>query len=185
MEKTLYFLGLQPPEDLSAIITGLKEDIAVRYGSRHALKVPPHVTLVPPWRAAAEIRSLREALPGFAAGTSAVDLHLSGFGYFEQARTRVIYLAVTPTETLQNLHRKLRSLVAKTLVLPDMESDSDFHPHITLAHRDLTSAAFHLAWPGYRERVFEATCSVTAITLFAHDGQRWQADARYPFAGEA
>lgn len=180
MEKNLYFLGLQPPEDLTAIITGLKEDLGVRYGSRHALKVPPHVTLVPPFRTDAEIGALREALPGFAAETNVVKLHLAGFGYFEHARDRVIYLSVTPTEALDVLRRKLLSVVRAIFPVPAADNARDFHPHITLAHRDLTSAAFHLAWPGYRDRIFEAFCEVDAITLFAHDGRRWHVEARYP-----
>lgn len=183
MEKNLYFLGLQPPEDLTAIITGLKEDFGVRYGCRHALKVPPHVTVVPPFRTAAEIGALREALAGFASKMSSVELHLAGFGYFEHARDRVIYLKVTPTEALASLHRELLSLVRATLPVLAQDGARDFHPHITLAHRDLTSAAFHLAWPGYRDRIFEAFCEADAITLFAHDGERWHVDARYPFHG--
>jgi 2'-5' RNA ligase len=159
----------------------MKEDLASRYGSRHALKVPPHVTLVPPVRAAGEIEALREMLPGFAAEIPRPQLELDGFGYFSHARDRVIYVSVKPAMALKELAEKTLEMAGSVLTLP-AAGERDFHPHITLAHRDLTAAAFHLAWPAYRDRVFQATAPAAGITLFAHDGTRWQESGYYPFA---
>lgn len=184
MEKNLYFLGLRPPEDLSGVITAMKEDLAARYGSRHALKVPPHVTLVPPVRAAGEMNALREILPGFAAQIPQPRLELDGFGYFSHARDRVIYISVKPSMVLEELAQKTLGLAGSMLALPAPAGGREFRPHITLAHRDLTAAAFHLAWPAYRDRVFQATAPAAGITLFAHDGTRWQESGYYPFAPE-
>jgi len=184
MEKNLYFLGLQPPEDLSEVITAMKEDMAARYGSRHALRVPPHVTLVPPVRAVGEMDALRELLPGFAAGVRQPQLELDGFGYFSHARDRVIYISVKPAMALEELAGKTFELAGSVLALPAAADRRQFRPHITLAHRDLTAAAFHLAWPAYRDRVFQATAPAAGITLFAHDGTRWQVSGYYPFAPE-
>ena len=182
MEKNLYFLGLQLPEDLSEVITAMKEDLAARYGSRHAMKVPPHVTLVPPVRAGGEIDALRGMLPGFAAGIRQPQLELDGFGYFSHARDRVIYIPVNLTRALDELSEKLLRLAGSVLTLPVSPGGRLFRPHITLAHRDLTAAALHLAWPAYRDRVFRATAPAAGITLFTHDGTRWQVSACYPFA---
>lgn len=181
MEKNLYFLGLQPPFALAATITQLKEDISRRYGCTHALNVPPHLTLVPPFRVGTGMQGLGGKMPAFAASVSPFPVYLRGFGYFENAHNRVIFVAVDATSPLQDICRGLSGLVCETLTGMPRRKEEDFHPHITLAHRDLTSDAFYEAWPHYQNTVFEATFTAQEITLFVHQDRHWEVASRYPF----
>lgn len=46
----LYFIALVPPLELRARIEALKEEMHRRFGARHALKAPAHLTLQMPFR---------------------------------------------------------------------------------------------------------------------------------------
>jgi 2'-5' RNA ligase len=59
MVKSPWFIAVIPPEDIQEAVTALKREAAARFESRHALKSPPHVTLIPPFVATLdEISSL-------------------------------------------------------------------------------------------------------------------------------
>ena len=47
----LYFVAILPPKSLSEEIQKIRYDFRDRYDSRHALKSPPHITLLSPFRA--------------------------------------------------------------------------------------------------------------------------------------
>jgi 2'-5' RNA ligase len=51
--------------------------------------------------------------------------------------------------------------------------DQPFHPHLTLAFRDLKKPAFYKAWQEFKEKKCEATFSVTEIVLLKHNGKIW------------
>ncbi|MGZ5209988.1 MAG: RNA 2',3'-cyclic phosphodiesterase, partial [Kaistella sp.] len=50
---------------------------------------------------------------------------------------------------------------------------SQFHPHLTVAYRDLTFENFKKAWEEYEKKTFEDSFLVDKICLFKHDSQKW------------
>ncbi|MEM1238223.1 MAG: 2'-5' RNA ligase family protein [Cyanobacteria bacterium P01_H01_bin.26] len=60
----------------------------------------------------------------------------------------------------------------------------DFCPHMTVAFRDLTQAAFHQAWPEFERKPLTLDFTAQTLTLLRHDGQRWQIHQDYSFGGD-
>jgi len=46
----LYFFAVVPPEEIQSSVTDIKQDFKERFNASHALKSPPHITLIPPFK---------------------------------------------------------------------------------------------------------------------------------------
>jgi 2'-5' RNA ligase len=115
---------------------------------------------------------------------------LRGFGAFGGARPRVIYAGVAPSESLQALHRRVRSRLHGAGLMLQRER---FVPHVTLARLgyapaadDVARLARFIAAEG--ERVLEGF-SAESFALFrsylAPDGAVHEELARYHLEGAA
>jgi 2'-5' RNA ligase len=56
-----------------------------------------------------------------------------------------------------------------------------FHPHITLAFRDLKKTMFEAAWNEFKEKSFQTSFVMNAIDLLKHDGKCWHPLHRFHF----
>jgi 2'-5' RNA ligase len=50
VEEKLYFIAIIPPQPYKEKIAGIKQSFAEIYHVSHALKSPPHITLIPPFK---------------------------------------------------------------------------------------------------------------------------------------
>jgi 2'-5' RNA ligase len=178
-----YFVALLPPPALQNEITAIKQEIWQRFGSRAALKSPPHITLQPPFQWPAERQGeLEQALASFAAGRSPIPVHLQNFAAFAP---RVIYIDVVRGAELMALQPALIAHLEATCGIADpvAKGRPQFIPHVTVGFRDLTTAAFHAAWAEFQDRPFAAEFMVPALTLLRYDGQRWQVVAEFQLPG--
>ena len=170
----LYFIALLPPEDLQAEITAFKQYTAGHFGSRHALRSPPHLTLAPPFRWPAERESdLRQALHDFDFGPP-LHIKLHNFNRFGR---RVIFVDVLANPGMSRLHDRLRTFLHDRLQLIS-KSGHGFNPHVTIAHRDLSPAQFDLAWSYFSRVDFQAEFAVTTLTLLRHQDWGWEVVGR-------
>jgi 2'-5' RNA ligase len=168
----LYFLALIPPSPILDEAQSLKEYFRDHYRSKAALKSPPHITLHMPfeWKVAKE-EKLITALHDFSNGRLEFAVELNNFSCFEP---RVIYIDVTPSEQLISLQVDLHRFCKINLNLFNAQyRDLPFHPHLTLAFRDLKKAAFDNAWAEFREKKYSAVFLADRITLLKHDEIRW------------
>ncbi|PSN20394.1 2'-5' RNA ligase [filamentous cyanobacterium CCP5] len=187
--KARYFVALLPPDSLQQEIQAIKREFQTRYGSKAALKSPPHITLYPPflWPHHAD-SLLHQALQVFAAQIDPVFIELSGFGAFPP---RVIYVDVLETPALMELQPILRDHLEQTIGIvnqryfpgsdPPPSQQRRFIPHMTVAFRDLKPASFRQVWPEFEHRSFQASFWVPELTLLIHDGQRWQIAQNFGF----
>jgi 2'-5' RNA ligase len=53
------------------------------------------------------------------------------------------------------------------------KNEKDFHPHITVAYRDLKPATFHQAWQEYSNKEYYAAFKVDDFHLLQHDSKHW------------
>jgi 2'-5' RNA ligase len=174
-----FFIALIPPADVQAEATRLKEYCRDRYHSQAALRSPPHITLQAPFEWPDSDRDrLIQTLAKFQFPVSPVPITLSGFGAFPP---RVIYVNVEPTAELMSLQPALSRYVAATLTITDPRSRSrSFHPHLTIAFRDLKPAAFRRAWSEFEAKAIEFACEIPAITLLVHTGHQWIIHQHFP-----
>ncbi|UOQ77079.1 2'-5' RNA ligase family protein [Hymenobacter sp. 5516J-16] len=130
----LFLMALLPPEPIRSDIWALKQEMHQRTGSRNAVNLPPHITLIPPLRqpasfAAAAAASLRE----FGCAQKACLVGLEDFAWFQ---SRTLYVHVAQAQAVQQLHEALHHWCA--MQLPAVPAPTrPFVPHVTLATRDL------------------------------------------------
>jgi 2'-5' RNA ligase len=180
-ETRLYFIALVPGQELLDRIREIKEEIAGRFLSKAVLRSPAHITLHMPfqWREDREDR-LREVMQEIAGQTPHFSLQLHGFAAF---KPRVIYVDVNASESLVDLHKKTeRQLRRKLHIFGASWKDRAFHPHMTVAFRDLRPANFDEAWKEFKDRSFEAAFPVSDICLLKHHEKRWEVHERFPLS---
>jgi 2'-5' RNA ligase len=178
-DEKKYFIALTPPEPLFGEIHLLKCHFRDAYGARAALRSPPHITLHMPfnWSERKEERLIK-VLGEFAAKQKPFDIRLDNFSCFPP---RVIFVAVAENVELTELQRELHRCCRMNLNLFNANyQDRPFHPHITLAFRDLKKSAFDLAWKEFSARELSGVFRGDAITLLKHNGKEWQVHAALP-----
>lgn len=167
-----FFIALIPPAPLAQQAQALKEYCSQRYNSHAALRSPPHITLHMPfgWKEK-NISRLTESLSSFAGNHKRFEVCLNGFACFAP---RVIYIHVESSEALMSFEQSLLIHCRHSLnLLNSHYRDLPFHPHLTIAFRDLKKAAFQEAWLEFSQKQFAATFTATQFCLLRHDGQRW------------
>ncbi len=176
--ETLYFIAIIPPEPIYGEALALKHHFKDQYNSKAALNSPPHITLHMPfaWKESKEV-DLINSLETFAAQQSAFKIQLNNFAAFEP---RVIFIDVIKDDKLEALQKQLKRFCKTALNIFNADyKDLAYHPHITLAFRDLKKPEFYKAWEEFKQKkfeasFFEASFSVEVITLLKHDGNEWQ-----------
>ena len=170
----LYFIAIPIESDLTQKIRALQNIFAEEYEASRQLRIPVHITLIPPFRAKQnEIATLKKILVEFSCVRETFQIVCSGFGYF---RKDVIYVSVNPTDKLKSFRKNLMETIenSDTVRLPKMHER--FNPHITLANRDLKQDQFEKAWPRFEKENFYAQFDLSEITLYKHDGKLWQTE---------
>lgn len=167
-----YFIAIVPPPPLRDEIHALKVRIGTTYGTKGALRSPPHITLHMPflWNETKEEKML-QSLGDFALSSHRVAITLDGVGSFAP---RVVFLAVNENQQLTDLQTRLFRHCKVMLNLFNANyKDRPFHPHVTLAFRDLRKDQFGALWNEIKEQSFNATFEASSITLLKHDGKQW------------
>ncbi|WP_345072591.1 2'-5' RNA ligase family protein [Hymenobacter fastidiosus] len=168
--KQLFLVALLPPEPVLGQVWALKQAVRQRTGSRNAVRLPAHITLIPPTRQPAEFEaSCRQTLRAFAAARQPFLVGLENFDWFGD---RTLFVRVTEAAALRSCHAALLAWCATRLpaVAPEARP---FTPHLTLATRDLPAAQVPALRQDFAARTFAATFEVRTLTLFRHDGQQW------------
>lgn len=177
----LYFIAIIPPEPVYSKALQLKHYFKEYYNSRAALNSPPHITLHMPfkWKENKE-EVLIESLERFVAPRKSFEVKLKNFSGFEP---RVIFIDVDKNEILDSLQKQLKRFCKMKLNLFNADyKELAFHPHVTLAFRDLKKPEFYMAWEEFKEKKFEATFQVNTVTLLKHDGEVWKEFKTYHFS---
>ncbi|MCE3259089.1 MAG: 2-5 ligase [Bacteroidetes bacterium] len=158
-----YFIAIVLRDDLLARAEDIKQALYRNYGLKGALRSPAHITLHRPfeWKEEKESR-LIETLEKFEFKSS-FELQLNGFSCFEP---RVIYVNVDKNEALYELQSRLAAHCRIHLgLLNEMEDMRGFHPHVTVAFRDLKKPLFFELWKKFKDEKFTGTMEVKGFSL--------------------
>lgn len=161
--KRKYFIAVVIPEPFYERIEALKQALLDDYGLKGALRSPAHITLHRPfeWKEEKE-QLLIEKLEQFRFDQS-VSIQLKDFDFFEP---RVIYVNVVPNPQLVLLHGALKLYAKRELQLfNEWEDLRGFHPHITVANRDLKKPQFYKLQPEFARRQFEGAFAYGGFSL--------------------
>ncbi len=170
--ESLYFLALVPPADIRKEIRELKLLVADRYNSNHALRSPAHITLHMPFKwKDARTDQLHACLSNFALEQEQILISLHGFDYFEP---RVLFVKVDKNEQLKLLQHQLAVQVKKELGLLNADyKNRAFHPHMTIAFRDLRKPQFYTARDYFSTLEYRANFLAEGLTLLKHERKEW------------
>ena len=172
-EESLYFIALIPTEPIRSEAWALKEHMRDTYGSKASLNSPAHITLHMPFEMKqSRERAVVEALQELAEGYNSFPIEIDGFGAFPP---KVLFLHVVPNDILSRLQSDVHQSMKRGFNIFNADyKKKPFHPHITLAFRDLKKSTFEEAWSVYKEKEFRASWQAQDITLLKHDGNQWQ-----------
>jgi 2'-5' RNA ligase len=174
----LHFIAIVAPDDINRQVKEWKHYMRDRFQCKVALKSPAHITLIPPFHMALDDETaMRELLQPFAAGRHSFFIHLKNFAAF---KPRVIYVNVLPGEPLNELHAALETTILQSNRFPVKKEERPFHPHVTIANRDLHKEDFPGAWQHFQQINYEASFTADAISLLRHNGQIWEIAGSFP-----
>src|SRR5262245_43440666 len=176
-----YFIAIVPPPPVFGQALELKNYFQEKYQAKAALRSPPHVTLHMPfvWKSAKE-DWLIDALMGAAGKLSPAKVSLKNFDCFAP---RVIFINVVTTPELNQLQSEVKKFCRQELNLFNADyKDVPFHPHLTVAFRDLKKPMFKTAWEEFKTKEFSGAFVASTISLLKHDGKRWNVLRDFPLS---
>ena len=174
-----YFIAIIPPEPMLNEIKNIKEYVSKQYNSHGALQSPAHITLHMPflWEEEKE-EKLLDCLKGFSFEDSPL-IKLNSFSSFEP---RVVFINVDNDKALFLLQQKLVFHVKKNLsIFNQSDSLRGFHPHITIAFRDLKKQIFYKVWDDFKAQEFNTEFNCNELTLLKKGKLNWEIYKRFKF----
>lgn len=168
----MYFLAFIPPQPVYEDTLKLKMYFKEKYKSKAALNSPPHITLHMPfrWKQARE-EELVSKFQSLFKVFDPVKLCIDNFGAFEPG---VIFLNVVKSEMLENIQKRIHWFCKTEFNLFNANyKERPYHPHLTLAFRDLKKSAFREAWPEFKPKEYKAEFMADKIALLKHNGKVW------------
>lgn len=167
-----YFVAIIPPSPVFEEAQALKEYFREKYNSKAALNSPPHITLHMPfmWNEKKETKLISK-LSAFSCKWDPVKVCLDNFSSFPP---RVIFINVAESDLLDTLQLNLHRFFKREMDIFNANyQDRPFHPHLTLAFRDLKKSQYALAWQEFSGREFKAEFIADKIALLKHNGKAW------------
>lgn len=168
----LYLLALMPPPELSGQIHEIRLECAEKFGVKKALRPPVHITLYRPFHMETAfeqplIRLLHQA----GSALQSFEQELENFGSFN---TQVVYINALMNPGLVELHQSIVGVFRKHQIDPKgNKGNHAFHPHLTIAYRDVLPEVFPLIWKEYNDRKFKRSWYADHFTLLKHDQTQW------------
>lgn len=174
----LYFIAILPPAEIQEEITAFKNNIAESWGPRHALRSPPHITLQPPFAWPDQrLSELQACLRDFAAKQTRFYVQLKNFGAFPPG---VVFVQPVLSKELAGIYTNLIQCLQTELGFTDTRNQRSFHPHMTIAHRDVDAAVFPDIWRQFKGMPYERVFRAELISLLKlHEG-KWKPGIAFP-----
>jgi 2'-5' RNA ligase len=184
MPKVLqkYFIAIVPEGEIQEKAADLKLQLKEKFNLKYALRSPAHVTLKMPflWNEAKEDR-LRSELGLFFQGQLPFRLKFKGIGKFSD---RVIYMKVSENKALRRLQTELTMMCKIQLNLAQELSDYAYHPHMTIAFKDLKKGRFEEYFEFIKSKSFSRQMKVDHIALLKREDGRWAVLQSFPLLEE-
>lgn len=178
MQKELKLIAILPPEPVFTEIRQEQESIAATWGPRHALRTPPHITIIPPLLlSSGEVGWLYGMAYALASSVDAFRMELKDYNSF---KPRVVYIHPKINAPLVDLfHLWHEALKVKMPHVLEKYPERPYQPHITLAHKDVTHAQFDKMWSHYATKHFQASFLVDRFHILTHGEEGWTSEREY------
>jgi 2'-5' RNA ligase len=142
-----------------------------QFNCKVALKSPAHITLIPPFQMRDSDQSdMADILSRVALEHNSFSIQLKNFAAF---KPRVIYIDVLPNPLLNELKTKTEDALLQSNRFKIKKEERPFHPHITIANRDLEKEDFKEAWQHFQHISYEISFMADAISLLRNHDRKW------------
>lgn len=166
-----YFLAIVPEGAIQDNCIEIKNEIRDQFNVKYALKSPAHVTLKMPFSYnEAKEEKLIQALRKFLIQFESFPISIGGVDTFGK---RVIFLKIKADDRLAKLQAELKVFCKRELNLVDELSDRNFHPHMTIAFKDLKEIHFDEILNLVKKRSIQEEYFVSNIHLLKRIEGRW------------
>jgi 2'-5' RNA ligase len=167
----MYFIAIVLPPELDEKILKYKTMMFEKYHCKVGLKSPAHITLVPPFwmqdekeqQLISDINFLSQRFHPFLITTD----------NFSAFKPRTLFIAVAPNKTLDELKQATDAFFQNNDFYKLKLDSRPFHPHITIATRDLYKKSFFEIWPWFAEKEFLHEWKAEGISLLKHNQKNW------------
>lgn len=167
----MYFIALVLPPELDQQVLKYKTWMFEKFGCTVGLKSPAHITLIAPfWMEETKENELIGDIEKFT-GRKEFEISTKHFSSF---RPRTIFIEPESCKDLENLKREMDHYFGQKEDYKMVKDNRPFHPHITIATRDLRKKDFGEAWQHFAEKEFPAHWSVEGISLLRHNKKKWE-----------
>jgi 2'-5' RNA ligase len=176
-EKSMYYITLLCPPEIDEPIAEHKAMMKANYGCEVAAKSPAHLTLIAPFFLSnGKYRELVEKLNSFESIITEVDIEVNGYNHFND---RVIFADVVVTDNLKAIQEQLENYVRNGGFPFIKEAKKPFHPHITIATRDLKDTDFESAWSHFEGKSISGSFATNTFHLMKLVDDRWTHDQQF------
>jgi 2'-5' RNA ligase len=166
----MYFIAIVLPEHLNKKVLHWKNFMHEKYNCKVGLKSPAHITLIPPfWMQPESEQQLISDIEAISSSVQPFTVETKNFSSF---KPRTIFIDVVVGKELKSL----KEIVDKFFLQASYKMKIDtrpFHPHITIATRDLHKKDFHEAWPVFETKKFSAEWEASGLSLLRHNSINW------------
>ena len=167
----MYFIAIVLPKDLDEKVLKYKNLMFEKYNCKVGLKSPAHITLVPPFwmneekqeRLIADINSLSNQVKPFLISTN----------NFSAFKPKTIFISTAPNDQLSQVKMATDECFKNNSFYNIKTETRPFHPHITIATRDLYKKSFQEIWPWFAEKKFEEQWTAEGISVLKHNKKNW------------
>lgn len=180
LPHSMYFIAIVCPAAINEKVLPYKLWMQQQFDCKVALKSPAHITLIAPFYfETAKEPELITAFRNFEYKHLPFKIQLNDFAHFGK---RVIFIHVVENKGLELLHSHINSYFHQLFPVIIKKDDRPFHPHVTIANRDVKPSAFVIAWEYFSKRKFEESFTSNTISLLKLSDGKWNSIAQKDWA---
>jgi 2'-5' RNA ligase len=167
----MYFAAIVLPAHLDERILYWKKLMQERYGCKVGLKSPAHITFIPPfWMESSEEGNFIKDIDAVAATIPVFTISTNNFSAF---KPRTIFVAVDQNVELEQAKLKVDAFFQQHNPYKVKLDRRPFHPHISIATRDLFKKDFYEAWPLFEKELFKENFTAEGLSILRHNKKNW------------
>ena len=176
----LFFLALLPPQEIRDELREWQHWTAKNFQVRSPLLSPPHVTIYPPvrWPLAA-LAAWKNSLKDFASNHAEFSVTVEGFNHFDK---EVIFAHVEQSPPIMDFQKSFIRYWTESLGAKSPKHANSYHPHITLAFRNLTPVSFTGIWEKFGSLPYTRQFNAKEMVLLKHQTTGWEIEERFTLA---
>jgi 2'-5' RNA ligase len=178
----MYFIAIVLPQELDEKVLHWKKYMQEKYHCKVGLKSPAHITIVPPfWLEANMEEALLNEVDLLAKDVHPFTIATNDFSAF---KPRTIFIGVKKNQDLDNLKNKADLHFSDKEQYKIKIETRQFHPHITIATRDLFKKDFYESWPFFETREFKEEWIAGGLSVLRHNKKIWEVIYTAPFTAQ-